>query len=98
VGKPSNSFDFDVVPSGQQSAGMAIHLSDRWLDKGANLLLFGPPAEQEPSSRYAIGLALVENGWRVCIMRTTISLTPADRASRARPRKCDRQARPSIIC
>jgi hypothetical protein len=41
----------------------------------------------------AIGLALVENGWRALFMRTSELVHPADRPSRARPRKRDHQAR-----
>ena len=38
---------------------------------GANLLMFGPPGGGKSHLAAAIGLALVENGWRVLFMRTT---------------------------
>ena len=44
---------------------------DSWLEKGANLLLFGPPGGGKTHLAAAIGLALVENGWRVLFMRTS---------------------------
>jgi DNA replication protein DnaC len=42
-----------------------------WLEKGANLLLFGPPGGGRSHLASAIGLALIENGWRVMFTRTT---------------------------
>jgi DNA replication protein DnaC len=41
------------------------------LDKGANILLFGPPGGGKSHLSAAIGLALIENGWRVLFARTT---------------------------
>ena len=39
--------------------------------KGANLLLSGPPGGGKSHLASAIGLALIENGWRVLFTRTT---------------------------
>src|SRR3974377_944014 len=50
---------------------MALTSGDSWLEKGANLLLFGPPGAGKSHLAGAIGLALVENGWRVLFMRTS---------------------------
>jgi DNA replication protein DnaC len=50
---------------------MALTSGDSWLEKGANLLLFGPPGGGKSHLAVAIGLALVENGWRVLFMRTS---------------------------
>ena len=50
---------------------MAITAGDSWLEKGANLLLFGPPGGGKSHLASAIGLALIENGWRVLFTRTT---------------------------
>ena len=50
---------------------MALAAGDGWLDNGANLLLFGPPGGGKSHLASAIGLALVENGWRVLFTRTT---------------------------
>ena len=44
---------------------------DSWLEKGANLILFGPPGTGKSHLAAALGLALVENGWRVLFTRTT---------------------------
>src|SRR5262245_65709719 len=50
---------------------MALTAGDSWLEKGANLLLFGPPGGGKSHLAAAIGLALVESGWRVLFMRTS---------------------------
>ena len=50
---------------------MALAAGDSWLDKAANLLLFGPPGGGKSHLAAALGLALVENGWRVLFARTT---------------------------
>ena len=44
---------------------------DGWLEQGANLILFGPPGGGKTHLAAAIGLALVENGWRVLFTRTS---------------------------
>ena len=58
---------------------MALCAGDRWLDEGSNLLLFGPPGTVTHLSA-AIGLALIEHGYRVLFTRTT------DLANACRPR------------
>ena len=50
---------------------MALAAGDSWLEKGANLLMFGPPGGGKSHLAAALGLALVENGWRVLFTRTT---------------------------
>jgi DNA replication protein DnaC len=50
---------------------MAMAAGDSWLAKGANVLMFGPPGGGKSHLAAAIGLALIENGWRVLFTRTT---------------------------
>ncbi|MHC2569665.1 DNA replication protein DnaC [Rhizobium leguminosarum] len=50
---------------------MATAAGDSWLAKGANILMFGPPGGGKSHLAAAIGLALIENGWRVLFTRTT---------------------------
>src|SRR5690606_16573113 len=50
---------------------MALAAGDRWLDEGANLILFGPPGVGKSHLAAAIGLALVGGGYRVLYTRTT---------------------------
>ncbi len=41
------------------------------LEQGANLVLFGPSGGGKSHLAAAIGLALIENGWRVLFTRTS---------------------------
>lgn len=43
VGKTLETFDFDTVPMVSKAQVMALAAGDSWLEKGANLILFGPP-------------------------------------------------------
>jgi DNA replication protein DnaC len=70
-GKTIDSFDFDAVPMISKAQVMAITAGDAWIAKGANVLMFGPPGGGKSHLAAAIGLALVENGWRVLFTRTT---------------------------
>jgi DNA replication protein DnaC len=42
-GKTLDTFEFAAVPMISKALVMAITAGDAWLEKGANLLLFGPP-------------------------------------------------------
>jgi DNA replication protein DnaC len=70
-GKTLGSFAFDAVPMVSKAQVMAMTAGDSWLAKGANILLFGPPGGGKSHLAAAIGLALLENGWRVLFTRTT---------------------------
>lgn len=70
-GKTLDSFDFDAVPMVSKARIMALVAGDSWLEKGANLILFGPPGGGKSHLAAAIGLGLIENGWRVFFTRTT---------------------------
>ena len=70
-GKTLDTFAFEAVPMISKAQVMAITAGDSWLEKGANLLLFGPPGGGKSHLASAIGLALIENGWRVLFTRTT---------------------------
>ena len=71
IGKTLSSFDFAAVPMISKAQVMALTAGDSWLARGANLLLFGPAGAGKSHLAAAIGLALVENGWRALFMRTT---------------------------
>lgn len=70
-GKTLDTFDFEAVPVVSKAHVMALTAGDSWLEKGANLILFGPPGGGKSHLAAALGLALVENGWRVLFTRTT---------------------------
>jgi DNA replication protein DnaC len=71
AGKTLATFDFEAVPMVSKAQVMALASGDAWLEKGANILLFGPPGGGKSHLSAALGLALVENGWRVMFARTT---------------------------
>jgi DNA replication protein DnaC len=70
-GKTLESFTFDAVPMISRAQVTAMCAGDGWLEKGANLILFGPPGGGKSHLAAAIGLALIENGWRVLFTRTS---------------------------
>jgi DNA replication protein DnaC len=70
-GKTLDSFEFEAVPMVSKAHVMAICAGDSWIDKGANLILIGGPGGGKTHLASAIGLVLVENGWRVLFARTS---------------------------
>jgi len=70
-GKTIDAFDFEAVPVVSKAQVMALAAGDAWVDRGANLILFGPPGTGKSHLAAALGYALVENGWRVLFTRTT---------------------------
>jgi DNA replication protein DnaC len=70
-GKIIDTFDFEAVPVVSKAQVMALAAGEAWLDRGANLILFGPPGTGKSHLAAALGFALVENGWRVLFTRTT---------------------------
>ena len=72
--------------------------SDSWLDNGANLILFGPPGSGKSHLAAAIGLALVENGWRVLFTRTTDLVQKLRSPAANSPSKRPLPSSTSIIC
>src|SRR5699024_3390841 len=70
-GKTLANFEFEAVPMISKAQVMAMTTGDGWLEQGANVLLFGPPGGGKSHLASAIGLALIENGYRVLFARTT---------------------------
>lgn len=68
-GKRLSSFDFAAVPSVSKAQVMALADGHEWLDRGANVLLFGPPGVGKSHLVSALGHALVDAGKRVLFAR-----------------------------
>src|SRR5216684_1794582 len=65
------TFDFGVVPMVSKAHVMALATGDAWLEKGATILLFGPPGGGKSHLGSAIGHALIDAGYRVLCTRTS---------------------------
>jgi DNA replication protein DnaC len=59
----------------------------RLVASGANLILIGPPGAAKSHLSSAIGLGLLEKGWRVLFARTSTSCSGCSRAPRTRARR-----------
>ena len=70
-GKTLDSFDFEAVPMISKAHVMALCAGDGWIEKGANIILIGGPGGGKSHLASAIGLALIEKGWRVMLARTS---------------------------
>jgi DNA replication protein DnaC len=58
-GKTIDTFDFAAVPVVSKAQVMALAAGDAWLNRGANLILFGPPGTGKSHLAAALGFALV---------------------------------------
>jgi DNA replication protein DnaC len=70
-GKTLGAFDFAATPMVSKAHVMALCAGDTWIEAGANLILIGGPGGGKSHLASAIGLALIENGWRVLFARTS---------------------------
>ncbi|HYD26371.1 IS21-like element helper ATPase IstB [Brevundimonas sp.] len=70
-GKTLDSFEFAAVPTLSRAQIVALAAGDSWLEKGTNILAFGPPGSGKTHIAAALGHALVDNGFRVLFTRTT---------------------------
>lgn len=68
VGKTLDAFDFTVLP--MPSKAHALAESDEWVERGENLLAFGPSGVGKTHLMAAIGHALIDRGRRVLFVRT----------------------------
>jgi DNA replication protein DnaC len=67
--KRLSSFDFAAVPSVSKAQVTSLAEGHEWLDRGANVLLFGPPGVGKSHLACALGHALIEAGRRVLFIR-----------------------------
>src|SRR5260370_8264940 len=61
-GKTLDAFDFDAVPMISKAQVQALAAGDAWLEKGANLLCFGPPGGGKSHLAAALAMALIDHG------------------------------------
>jgi DNA replication protein DnaC len=69
--KTLGSFEFAEVPMLSKAHVMALASGDSWLEKGASILIFGPPGAGKSHVGCGIGHALIEAGYRVLYTRTS---------------------------
>lgn len=67
--KRMSGFDFAAVPSVSKAQVTALAEGHEWLDRGANVLLFGPPGVGKSHLASALGHALIDAGRRVLFTR-----------------------------
>ncbi|MGF6978162.1 DNA replication protein DnaC [Paraburkholderia sp. JPY465] len=65
------AFDFGAVPMVSKAHVTALATGESWLEKGATVLLFGPPGVGKSHLGSAIGHALIDAGCRVLFTRTS---------------------------
>jgi DNA replication protein DnaC len=70
-GKTLDGFDFAATPMISKAHIMALCAGDTWIEAGSNLILIGGPGGGKSHLASAIGLALIENGWRALFTRTS---------------------------
>jgi DNA replication protein DnaC len=67
--KRLSNFDFAAVPSVSKAQVMALAEAHEWLDRGANVLAFGPPGVGKSHLVCGLGHALIDAGRRVLFTR-----------------------------
>ena len=67
--KRLSGFDFAAVPSVSKAQVTALAQGHEWLQRGANVLLFGPPGTGKSHLIGALGHALIDAGHRVLFTR-----------------------------
>jgi DNA replication protein DnaC len=69
--KRLETFDFAPLPLLSKAHVQALAEGDAWIEKGSNLLLFGPPGGGKTHLACALGHALIDRGWRVFFTGTS---------------------------
>jgi len=80
--KSLETFDFSLTPSLNKSQIMAFGSGDVWIERGMNLMIFGPSGVGKTHLAAGIGEKLIESGHRVYFTRTTELLQRLQEAKR----------------
>ena len=70
-GKTLDNFDFGRLPGLSEPLVRVLAKGGDWIDDGHNIVVLGPPGTGKSHLAAAIGLALVERGYRVLYARAT---------------------------
>ena len=70
-GKTFSTFDFKAIPTLSKAQVMALAAGESWIESGANVFLFGPSGTGKSHIAAAIGVSLIEKGWRVLFTRAS---------------------------
>lgn len=65
------TFEFGLLPMVSKAHVTALATGESWLEKGATILMFGPPGTGKSHLGSAIGHALIDVGYRVLFTRTS---------------------------
>ena len=71
--KRLSSFDFSAVPSVSKALVTSLAEGHEWLNRGANILLFGPPGVGKSHLVCTLGHALIDAERRVLFTRCSDS-------------------------
>jgi DNA replication protein DnaC len=82
LAKRLSSFDFSAVPSVSKAQVMALTEGTQWIDRGANVLLFGPPGMGKSHLVSALGHALINARRRILFTRCADLVQPLQAARR----------------
>lgn len=101
--KRLSGFDFAAVPHVSKAQVRALAEGTEWLERGANVLLFGPPGVGKSHLACALGHALIDAGRRVlftrcCDLVQRLQAAPAPAGSVACPPLSGRCLRPDALC
>ncbi len=94
-----STFDFAAVPTISRAQITTLAENPEWLDRGDNLLAFGPPGVGKSHLLNGIGHALIDRGRRVLLIRCNelVQRLQAARRDLRLAQKCDKLDRYDLL-